>query len=168
MTENDPKPHSLQTSANVIDERAFAEWLASQAEEKTDKNIQVIVAALWPLVQQGKLKIKRVGYLRPSNIDQAKRAWAILALLVKRLRQAWPAVRLMVRADSGFCRHKMLSWCERHEVAQNRPKQAKTGNGTDNHQPESPASLKSANRKTRDPTSASKNPTLEPFVTNPG
>ena len=48
--------------------------------------------------------------------SQAKHAWAILALLVKRLRQAWPAVRLTVRADSGFCRHKMLSWCERHEV----------------------------------------------------
>ena len=57
-----------------------------------------------------------VSYLRPSNIDQAKHAWEILALLVKRLRQAWPAVRLTVRADSGFCRHKMLSWCERHEV----------------------------------------------------
>ena len=57
-----------------------------------------------------------VSYLRPSNIDQAKHAWAILALLVKRLRQAGPAVRLTVRADSGFCRHKMLSWCERHEV----------------------------------------------------
>ena len=56
----------------------------------------------------------------------------------------------------------------RAPLAQNRPKQAKTGNGTDNHQPESPASLKSANRKTRDPASASKNPTLEPFVTNPG
>ena len=39
----------------------------------------------------------------------------------------------------------------RAPLAQNRPKQAKTGNGTDNHQPESPASLKSANRKTRDP-----------------
>ena len=56
----------------------------------------------------------------------------------------------------------------RAPLAQNRPKQAKTGNGTDNHQPESPASLKSANRKTRDPAFASKNPTLEPFVTNPG
>ena len=55
----------------------------------------------------------------------------------------------------------------RAPLAQNRPKQAKTGNGTDNHQPESPASLKSANRKSRDPAFASKNPTLEPFVTNP-
>ena len=34
-----------------------------------------------------------VSYQRPSKIDGAKHAWAILALLVKRLRQAWPAVR---------------------------------------------------------------------------
>ncbi len=57
-----------------------------------------------------------VSYLRPSNIDGAKHAWAILALLVKRLRQAWPGVRIVFRGDSGFCRHKMLSWCERHGV----------------------------------------------------
>jgi len=35
-----------------------------------------------------------VSYLRPSKIDGAKHAWAILALLVKRLRQAWPEVRI--------------------------------------------------------------------------
>ena len=57
-----------------------------------------------------------VSYLRPSKIDGAKHAWAILALLVKRLRQAWPGVRIILRADSGFCRYKMLSWCERHDV----------------------------------------------------
>ncbi len=58
----------------------------------------------------------RVSYLRPSKIDGAKHAWAILALLVKRLRQAWPAVRIILRADSGFCRHRMLRWCERHGI----------------------------------------------------
>ena len=57
-----------------------------------------------------------VAYLRPSKIDGARHAWAILALLVKRLRQAWPGVRIILRGDSGFCRHKMLSWCERHGV----------------------------------------------------
>jgi hypothetical protein len=57
-----------------------------------------------------------VSYLRPSNIDGAKHAWAVLALLVKRLRQEWPHVRIVLRADSGFCRHRMLSWCERHDV----------------------------------------------------
>lgn len=57
-----------------------------------------------------------VSYLRPSNIDGAKHAWAILALLVKRLRQVWPDVRIILRADSGFCRHRMLRWCERHGI----------------------------------------------------
>ncbi len=57
-----------------------------------------------------------VSYLRPSKIDGAKHAWAILSLLVKRLREVWPKVRIILRADSGFCRHKMLSWCERRDV----------------------------------------------------
>ena len=57
-----------------------------------------------------------VSYLRPSKIDGAKHAWAILALLVKRLRQAWPQVKIILRGDSGFCRWRMLSWCERHDV----------------------------------------------------
>jgi len=57
-----------------------------------------------------------VSYLRPSKIDGAKHAWAILSLLVKRLRQAWPQVRIVFRGDSGFCRHRMLSWCERQGV----------------------------------------------------
>ena len=57
-----------------------------------------------------------VSYLRPSKIDGAKHAWAILSLLVKRLRQAWPKVRIVFRGDSGFCRWRMLRWCERHDV----------------------------------------------------
>lgn len=57
-----------------------------------------------------------VSYLRSSKIDGAKHAWAILSLLVKRLRQTWPKVRILFRADSGFCRWKMLRWCERHGV----------------------------------------------------
>lgn len=57
-----------------------------------------------------------VSYLRPSKIDGAKHAWAILSLLVKRLRQAWPQVKIILRADSGFCRWRMLSWCERNQV----------------------------------------------------
>jgi hypothetical protein len=57
-----------------------------------------------------------VSYLRPSNIDAARHAWAILKLLVTRLRAAWPKVRIILRADSGFCRWRMLQWCERHGV----------------------------------------------------
>ena len=57
-----------------------------------------------------------VSYLRPSNLDAARHAWAILKLLVARLRQAWPAVKIVFSGDSGFCRGKMLRWCERHGV----------------------------------------------------
>ena len=57
-----------------------------------------------------------VSYLRPSNIDGAKHSWAILALLVRRLRQQWPEVNIIFRGDSGFCRHQMLNWCERNGV----------------------------------------------------
>jgi hypothetical protein len=57
-----------------------------------------------------------VSYLRPSKIDGAKHAWAILSLLVKRFRQVWPKVRIIFRGDSGFCRWRMLAWCERHGI----------------------------------------------------
>jgi hypothetical protein len=57
-----------------------------------------------------------VSYLRPSNQDNARHAWAVLKLLVQRLRQAWPEVKLVVRADSGFCRWRILRWCEDHAV----------------------------------------------------
>ena len=57
-----------------------------------------------------------VAYLRSSKIDAAKHAWAILALLVKRLRQKWPHVRIIFRGDSGFCRWRMLRWCDSHNV----------------------------------------------------
>ena len=56
------------------------------------------------------------AYLRPSRIDAAKHAAAILKLLVRRLRRAWPAVRIVLRADSGFCRRRLLNWCERSGV----------------------------------------------------
>ncbi|HEY0796928.1 MAG TPA: IS1380 family transposase [Acidisarcina sp.] len=57
-----------------------------------------------------------VSYLRPSNIDAAKHSRAILKLLVLRLRQVWPGVKIIFRGDSGFCRWKLMRWCDRHGV----------------------------------------------------
>ena len=58
----------------------------------------------------------RVSCRRPSHQDNARHAWAILQLLVRRLRQAWPQVKIVVRADRGFCRWRMLRWCEEQAV----------------------------------------------------
>lgn len=56
------------------------------------------------------------AYLRPSNTDAAKHAAAILKLLCRRLRKAWPKVQIIFRADSGFCRDRILTWCDRHRI----------------------------------------------------
>jgi hypothetical protein len=55
--------------------------------------------------------------LRRSRIDGAKNAAAVIKLLVQRLRCAWPQARIIVRADSGFCRQRLLRWCERSGVS---------------------------------------------------
>ncbi len=54
--------------------------------------------------------------LRPSRIDGAQHAAAVIRLIVTRLRQAWPRVRIVVRGDSGFCRQRLIRWCERRSV----------------------------------------------------
>jgi hypothetical protein len=57
-----------------------------------------------------------VSYLRPSKLDAAKHAGAILKWLTGQLRAAWPDVRIIFRGDSGFCRRRILHWCERKGV----------------------------------------------------
>jgi hypothetical protein len=57
-----------------------------------------------------------VAYLRPADRDAAHHAWAVLKLLARRLRQAWPNVRLIFRGDSGFCRWRMMRWCDRNGI----------------------------------------------------
>jgi len=55
-------------------------------------------------------------YLRRSRIDGAKNATALLKGLIARLRLAWPKVKIIVRGDSGFCRQRLIRWCERAGV----------------------------------------------------
>lgn len=32
------------------------------------------------------------------------------------IRAAWPEAKIVVRADSGFCREAILAWCEQHGI----------------------------------------------------
>lgn len=54
--------------------------------------------------------------LRPSNIDEARGSVAVLRRIVEQIRQRWPTVRIIVRADSGFCRENLLRWCEESRI----------------------------------------------------
>ncbi len=56
------------------------------------------------------------AYLRPSKIDASKHSRALLKLLVRRLRHAWPDVKITFRADSGFCRWRLMRWCDSNGV----------------------------------------------------
>ena len=57
------------------------------------------------------------AYLRPSKIDGAKHARAITKLLVNAIRDHWPNVKITIRGDSGFCRWRLMRWCDRHDVS---------------------------------------------------
>lgn len=46
--------------------------------------------------------------LRPSSRDPASILSALIKLISRRLRQAWPRIRIIVRGDSGFCRPQAL------------------------------------------------------------
>jgi hypothetical protein len=54
--------------------------------------------------------------LRPSNIDASAGALAEVERIVRRLRFTWPEVEIVLRADSGFCRDEIMSWCEQNRV----------------------------------------------------
>jgi hypothetical protein len=54
--------------------------------------------------------------LRRSNVDAAAGAVAEVERLVSQIRARWPKVRIILRADSGFAREALMSWCEQHAV----------------------------------------------------
>jgi hypothetical protein len=54
--------------------------------------------------------------LRPSNIDASEGALEEVARMVRQLRRVWPQAEIVLRADSGFCRDELMSWCEQHQV----------------------------------------------------
>ena len=50
--------------------------------------------------------------LRRANIDASAGAIEETARIVAQIRARWPAVRIVLRADSGFAREALMSWCE--------------------------------------------------------
>ncbi len=53
--------------------------------------------------------------LRAANRDAATGALDEVQRIVKRLRARWPEVKIILRADSGFCREELMAWCEAEE-----------------------------------------------------
>lgn len=54
--------------------------------------------------------------LRPANIDASAGSKEEVAWIVAQLRAKWPDVEIWLRADSGFCREDLMTWCEENRV----------------------------------------------------
>jgi Transposase DDE domain group 1 len=54
--------------------------------------------------------------LRRSNIDASAGATDEVARIVGRIRARWPRVSILLRADSGFARDELMTWCEANGV----------------------------------------------------
>jgi hypothetical protein len=54
--------------------------------------------------------------LRRSNIDASAGAALEIARIVRQIRSRWPRVKILLRADSGFARDGLMSWCEANRV----------------------------------------------------
>ena len=54
--------------------------------------------------------------LRPANQDAAAGSVEEVRRIVAQLRQRWPGGRIVLRADSGFCREELMHWCEQNRV----------------------------------------------------
>ena len=54
--------------------------------------------------------------LRPSNIDASAGSLEEVQRIVQQIRARWPETRIILRADSGFCREELLAWCENNAV----------------------------------------------------
>ena len=54
--------------------------------------------------------------LRPANMDASAGSIEEVARIVTQIRQRWPRVRILLRADSGFAREALMAWCENNGI----------------------------------------------------
>jgi hypothetical protein len=54
--------------------------------------------------------------LRMADRDASDGAKDEIERIVRQLRARWPSTRITLRADSGFCREELMSWCEHERV----------------------------------------------------
>jgi len=54
--------------------------------------------------------------LRSSSVDAADGCVAEVARIVARIRERWSTTSIVIRADSGFCRDDLMTWCEANAV----------------------------------------------------
>lgn len=65
-----------------------------------------LFAGDWPVVAR----------LRTADQEHREDTIRVVAKVVAALRRRFPRIQIVIRADSGFCREELMSWCESQEV----------------------------------------------------
>jgi hypothetical protein len=54
--------------------------------------------------------------LRPSNQEASAGSVEEVERIVGQIRRRWQNTQIILRADSGFCREELMTWCEANQV----------------------------------------------------
>lgn len=54
--------------------------------------------------------------LKPADTDPSKGALELLKSISERIKEEWPDVKIIFRADSGFCRHHLMDFCDERDI----------------------------------------------------
>lgn len=96
----------------ILDFEATDDWVLAQQEGRAFHGYYGDWCFLPICVFYGEQLL--VSYLRPSNADPARHAWAILNLLVTPLRQEWPQVKKHLPDNlpvlAGYARKRSSVW----------------------------------------------------------
>ncbi len=57
-----------------------------------------------------------VAALHTAEREHADQVLRLVGQVVKALRKRFPQLRIILRADSGYCRDRLMSWCEKARV----------------------------------------------------
>jgi len=137
-----PTQHRFETSRNFKELYRLCEWLIDyyiQCQKRTPKEIVldfdgsaietfgVQLQAFWrggpykkymyfPLFVFDQNGWLLVAALRPGDEGEVQLALPVLKRLVKKLREAWPALRITVRADGAFTHKDLYRWMDENKV----------------------------------------------------
>ena len=131
----DPRYHKISVDAAAM-ERVFVDFYLAAHERPPERIILDLDATDDPLHgdQEGRFyhgyyrcycylplyifagRHLLAAKLRPADIDGSAGAREEVARVVAQIREAWPNVKIWLRADSGCARDELMSWCEANEV----------------------------------------------------
>lgn len=106
--EKPPKGIELDFDGSAIEAHGRQQFIAFNGHYEVNMYL--------PLFVRDQHNYLLASVLRPGNFADAEMALAVLRILVKRFRRAWPNAQILIRGDAAFHDPKIMDWCEENNV----------------------------------------------------